>query len=184
MADDKNKYTRERGYKPDATDGDGDGLVQDATEFERVEGYKPDARDGDGDGNVQDGTVFERAADTELSLEEQKVAKAKGTPKPVKAADHVVSGKDKDDVILSAAVYMNKYQRKSLTVHHLQRRLAEHGYGEAMGDKDGWYGENTKIAVTNYQQANQLEATGLMDAATFERIFAGDHNVNVLIDVD
>ena len=183
MAEDKNKYTVERGYKADATDGDGDGLVQDATEFERVEGYNPVARDGDGDGKVQDGTVFERAADTELSLDEQKAAKAKGKPKVVQAADHVVSGKDKDDVLLSAAVFKNERQRKSLTIHHLQRRLAEHGYGEAMGDKDGWYGDNTKIAVTNYQQANQIEATGLVDAVTFERIFAGDHNVNVIIDV-
>lgn len=184
MADDKKNDTEQRSYKADARDGDGDGLVQDATEFERVEGYNPDARDGDGDGLVQDGTVFERAAETELSLDEQKAAKAKGKPKPVQAADHVVSGKDKDDVLLSAAVFKNPYQRKSLTIHHLQRRLAEHGYGEAMGDKDGWYGENTKVAVANYQQANQIESTGLVDAVTFERIFAGDHNVNVIIDVD
>lgn len=32
--------------------------------------YKPDAVDGDGDGLVQDGTVFQREAGTELSEEE------------------------------------------------------------------------------------------------------------------
>jgi len=32
--------------------------------------YKPDATDGDGDGLVQDGTVFQREAGTELSEEE------------------------------------------------------------------------------------------------------------------
>lgn len=52
-------------FNPDATDGDGDGMVQDGTEFERPvgtqpEGFNPDATDGDGDGLVQDGTEFER----------------------------------------------------------------------------------------------------------------------------
>lgn len=32
--------------------------------------YKPDAIDGDGDGLVQDGTVFQREAGTELTEEE------------------------------------------------------------------------------------------------------------------
>ena len=52
-------------FNPNATDGDGDGMVQDGTQFERPadtlpEGFNPDARDGDGDGMVQDGTEFER----------------------------------------------------------------------------------------------------------------------------
>lgn len=177
-----------KGYKADTYDGDGDGMVQDGTEFERPEGYNIAARDGDGDGLVQDGTVFEREAGTELSADElasaveKKAAKGKTKDKPVQAANHVVSGNDKDDVVLSQAVYKNMYQRKSLTVHQLQRRLAELGYGEALGDKDGWYGENTKVAVENYQANNQFEVTGLMDAATFSAVFAGDHNVNVVID--
>lgn len=55
-------------FNPDATDGDGDGMVQDGTEFERPlgempEGFNPDATDGDGDGMVQDGTEFERPAE-------------------------------------------------------------------------------------------------------------------------
>lgn len=190
MVDDMNTD----GYKPDATDGDDDGRVQDATKHERYAGYKPNARDGDGDGLVQDGTAFEREKGTEMTLDEQKDAvddkpkrksttKEKQPAKPVKAANHVVGGGDKDDIYLSAAVYKHPTQRKSLTVHHLQRRLAEYGYGEAMGDKDGWYADNTKVAVTNYQQANQLEATGIVDAATFEMLFAGDHNVRVNIDV-
>lgn len=53
-------------FNPNATDGDGDGMVQDGTQFERPaepefpEGFKPDAKDGDGDGMIQDGTEFER----------------------------------------------------------------------------------------------------------------------------
>lgn len=55
-------------YNPNATDGDGDGMVQDGTKFERpvgeqLEGFNPEATDGDGDGLVQDGTEFERPVD-------------------------------------------------------------------------------------------------------------------------
>lgn len=95
-------------------------------------------------------------------------------------ASYVVSGADKDPVFLSACVYMNKFNRKSLTVHHLQRRLVELGYGDAAGDKDGWYGELTELAVKGFQTANAFEATGRMDAKTFEAIFAGDNNVEIM----
>jgi hypothetical protein len=180
------------GYKATAADGDGDGMVQDGTKFERPVGYNIAARDGDGDGKVQDGTVFEREAGTELTTEQldevvtKEKAKADKPAKsakenPIPSADHVVSGNDKDDVFLAQCVYKNQYARKSLTIHHLQRRLMELGYGDAMGDKDGWYGDNTKLAVTNYQQANQIEATGMMDERTIAAVFIGDHNVRVVI---
>lgn len=44
-------------------------------------GYKADARDGDGDGLVQDGTPFEREEGAELTAEEQKKAVKKSTKK-------------------------------------------------------------------------------------------------------
>jgi hypothetical protein len=55
-------------FDPNATDGDGDGLVQDGTKWERPvgtqpEGFDAEATDGDGDGLVQDGTPFERAVE-------------------------------------------------------------------------------------------------------------------------
>ena len=96
-------------------------------------------------------------------------------------ATHVVGLGDKDEVSLDACVYMNKYSRKSLTVHHLQRRLTELGYSEADSDKDGWYGELTMEAVKGFQGDNRLEVTGLMDADTFKRIFNGDPNVKVVV---
>jgi len=99
--------------------------------------------------------------------------------KPAAPARHVVTDADRDPVFLSACVYMNKFNRKSLTVHHLQRRLVELGYNDAVGDKDGWYGELTASAVSEFQKANRLEATGRMDAKTFEAVFAGDTNVEV-----
>lgn len=65
-------------FNPDATDGDGDGLVQDGTPFERPvgempEGFNPDAKDGDGDGMVQDGTEFERPVDEVITSKATKV---------------------------------------------------------------------------------------------------------------
>ena len=195
MSDNDKKQTKaeleDAGYKATASDGDGDGMVQDGTKFERPVGYNIAAKDGDGDGKVQDGTVFERDAGTELTAEQldEAVAKEKAkAEKPAKvkepvetSANHVVSGNDKDDVVLAQCIYKNQFARKSLTIHHLQRRLAELGYGEAMGDKDGWYGDNTKLAVSNYQQASQIESTGMMDEKTITAIFAGDPNVRVVI---
>jgi len=96
-------------------------------------------------------------------------------------ATHVVGLGDKDEVILAQCVYKNIYARKSLTVHHLQRRLAELGYGDASADLDGWYGDLTKDSVTQYQGDNNLEATGVMDADTLKRIFKGDPNVMVVV---
>jgi hypothetical protein len=102
--------------------------------------------------------------------------KAKAKPAPV---SHVVTNADADPVYLASCVYKNKYARKSLTVHHLQRRLVELGYNDAEGDKDGWYGELTALSVSAYQKDCGLESTGMMDADTFTKVFAGDSNVEV-----
>lgn len=104
-------------------------------------------------------------------------------PKPVKpkasSRSAVVSGGEKDEVFLANCVYKNVYARKSLTVHHLQRRLVELGYKEAYADKDGWLGDLTKLAITNFQKDKGLNATGQVDADTFKKIFEGDSNVNI-----
>lgn len=102
-------------------------------------------------------------------------------PKPKASSRAVVSGGDKDDVFLANCVYKNVYARKSLTVHHVQRRLVDLGYKEAYADKDGWLGDLTKLAITNFQKDSGLNATGNMDAATFTKLFDGDDNVNVVL---
>jgi hypothetical protein len=101
--------------------------------------------------------------------------------KPAAEATHVVGDGDYDQVFLKQCVYKNVYARKSLTVHHLQRRLGELGYGDATADRDGWYGDLTMESVKAFQGDNKLEANGIMDATTFERIFAGDPNVMVVL---
>jgi len=97
------------------------------------------------------------------------------------AAKHVVGKGDADDVYLAKCVYKNIYERKSLTIHHLQRRLEELGYKDVIGDKDGWLGDLTKIAIEKFQKDKGLDATGNVDADTFRKIFEGDSNVNVVI---
>lgn len=107
--------------------------------------------------------------------------KPKATPKPQEpAVSHVVSGNETDDVRLSSCVYKNMYARKSLTVHHVQRRLSELGYPDGGTDKDGWYGDMTKLAVAEFQKDKGIAGEGLMDADTLRALFEGDSNVTVI----
>ena len=91
----------------------------------------------------------------------------------------VVGGGAKDDVYLSRAIYKNLRQKRSLTVHHIQRRLKEWGFRAAYSDLDGFYGDKTKKSVTEFQEHLGLEVTGMMDAETMTHLFEGDTNVTV-----
>ena len=104
--------------------------------------------------------------------------KAKPKPAP-RTASPVVSGNATDTVHLSACVYKNTFARKSLSVHHLQRRLTELGYGEAGADRDGWYGDLTASAVTAWQVANKKNATGRVTLDDLKEIFAEDPYIEV-----
>lgn len=108
--------------------------------------------------------------------------KAPAVAAPAAVAYAVVGTGATDEVYLSKCVYKNQYARKSLTVHHLQRRLTELGYKEADSDKDGWYGDLTKHAVSELQADRGIEGSGVMNAETFAAIFDGDPNVTVIID--
>ena len=118
---------------------------------------------------------------------EEKPAKAKAkkssfsaqTPPPT--TPHVVSANETDNVFLSQCVYKSKVSRKSLTIHHLQRRLKEWGFKSAYTDKDGYYADKTKKSVAEFQEFVGLEVTGLMNAETFTQIFEGDTNVTVVL---
>lgn len=138
---------------------------------------------------VETPVVVEEVVEEVVVVEESTVA-PEPTPepepkpkasKPAAEATHIVGNGDYDQVFLKQCVYKNMYARKSLTVHHLQRRLGELGYGDATADRDGWYGDLTMESVKAFQGDNKLEATGMMDAKTFERIFAGDPNVKVVL---
>jgi hypothetical protein len=100
---------------------------------------------------------------------------------PQAAGPAVVSNNTVDYVRLSAIVFKNIHARKSLSVHHLQRRLNELGYTEAFADKDGYYGDKTREAVGRFQGDNNLPGGGLVDQGTIDLLFRGDPNV-LLID--
>lgn len=100
-------------------------------------------------------------------------------PKPATAS--VVSGKEVDDVALSSLVFKNHLNKKSLSVHHLQRRLNELGFTSAFLDKDGWFGDGTKIAIEDFRRSRELPQVGLIDAETLLAIFKDDKGVNVII---
>jgi len=133
--------------------------------------------------------IAEEPVVVELEEEVVEVPKPKkpATPKAPKPATSgvppttyaVVGGGEKDEVHLSRAIYKNMRQRRSLTVHHIQRRLKEWGFRDAYSERDGFYGDNTKKSVTEFQESLGLEVTGMMDAETMTRLFEGDTNVTV-----
>ena len=100
---------------------------------------------------------------------------------PQPAGPAVVSDGLVDEVKLSACVYKNLYAKKSLTVHHLQRRLNELGYTVAYGDRDGWYGEGTQRAIDAFREDRKIKSIGTIDAETFLAIFDGDPNVDPIV---
>lgn len=112
------------------------------------------------------------------------------TPEPVTVeepkahkptANQSVSGNGVDEVFLAYCIYKNVHARKSLSVHHLQRRLIELGFNDADADKDGWLGDETVSAIKKFQVSKGLEETGSVDATTLTKIFEGDHNVQVVL---
>jgi peptidoglycan hydrolase-like protein with peptidoglycan-binding domain len=118
--------------------------------------------------------------DFSVQAEEPKLVKKTPAAKKtvVSPKIHVVSGKFLDEVLVSKLVRSEKH-RKSLSVHHLQRRLAELGFREGLdGDRDGYYGEPTARAVAAWQKAEG--AKGDLDLAQAKKLFDGDLNVQVL----
>jgi hypothetical protein len=92
----------------------------------------------------------------------------------------VVSNSRVDAVHASKIIPHNKMQKKSLSVHHLQRRLVEWGFTDAFLDKDGYYGDHTTRAVSAFQNKLGLAETGLPDYETLDRVFEGDTNVQLM----
>ena len=62
-------------------------------------------------------------------------------------------------------------------VKEMQTRLKELSYGLGKYGIDGDFGSDTQAAVMKFQTDNRLEATGVYDAATHEKL-TGDHVIN------
>ena len=126
----------------------------------------------------------------EVTVEPAQAHEPEAMPEPVHvdepkaykpAANQSVSGNGIDEVFLVYCIYKNAYARKSLSIHHLQRRLIELGFNDADADKDGWLGDETVSAIKKFQASKGLEETGSVDATTLTKIFEGDHNVQVVL---
>lgn len=91
----------------------------------------------------------------------------------------VVGDGEKDEVSLSKVSYKNIVQKKSLSVHHIQRRLNERGYTDAFLDKDGFYGDKTKDAMAEFQKDNGLSGDGFATLESIMSLFENDSNVTV-----
>ena len=179
---------RDAEFRADATDGDGDGLVQDGTKWERAvgtqpEGFKADATDGDGDGKVQDGTEFEREVEVveevavvEEVVEEKPAAKkAAAASKGKKADPKSVPTVLGSDITVSRAkmVYKSLFEHNSRSVGVAQIRLIELGYASAGADKRGYLGDPTLEAIKEFAEDNGLEANDLTNEALVKAIFQG-----------
>jgi peptidoglycan hydrolase-like protein with peptidoglycan-binding domain len=128
-------------------------------------------------------TPFDTTVNDEPVVESAPIQSAKtSTPQPKRTpspAGQVFSGQPVDGVYLSMCIFKNMNQRKSLTLHHIQRRLEELGYQDAALDYDGFYGDLTKAGVAAYQKDYGLAGDGVLDMATLESIFQDDPNVEV-----
>lgn len=113
-----------------------------------------------------------------VALEEVATVVAPASTAPT-SEFHVVGGGSVDVVYVSKIVFKNVYQKKSLSVHHLQRRLVEWGFMDAFADKDGYFGDLTQKSVIEFQTKVGLEPTGIADFETLTRLFENDSNVIV-----
>lgn len=98
---------------------------------------------------------------------------------PTPAGPAVVSNAERDIVKASAIVYKNEVARKSLSVHHLQRRLVELGFQDASKDKDGYFGLLTRRALVLFQEKNGLDPDGVASIGTLTKLFKDDPNVEI-----
>lgn len=101
--------------------------------------------------------------------------------KPARKPSAVVGKGETDEVVFSRAVPLSEARtRKSLTIHHLQRRLTELGF--FVSDIDGRWQAGTQGAVEAWQK-KQGDAAGRLTPKQFLAIFEDDPNVTAVIDI-
>lgn len=92
-----------------------------------------------------------------------------------KSARHIVSGGVVDQVRVSR---LGPGTNKSLSVHHVQRRLTEWGYADVYRDRDAFWREGTTDALDAFKRDEKLEDFELRDVLA--RLFENDANVEVV----
>lgn len=98
---------------------------------------------------------------------------------PQARGPHVRGDGETDEVRLDAVEYQNQFNRRSLSVWHVQRRLNELGHSTG-SETGGYYSTQTGGAMEDFQRGCGLSATGMPDAASLARLFEGDPNVTLI----
>ncbi|UVG35087.1 hydrolase [Microbacterium phage Cece] len=115
----------------------------------------------------------------------QESATAGGAEPAARVIAHnaVVGAGDTDTIHYSKARVPGPTEgRKSVTVLHIQRRLADEGFSEAASAPGGRYEALTTLAVSKYQESLGAEPTGVLTRAQFEELFRDDPNVSLVQD--
>ena len=105
-------------------------------------------------------------------------AKVEETPKlePAPKSAYAVVGRDVQDEVHLTVGYGSG---KSLTAHHIQRRLAERGFGEVYRDRDGFWRDGTDDALFQFRTSRNLpEDASMREILT--SLFENDDNVKIV----
>ena len=108
-------------------------------------------------------------------------APAKETKVPVESPRRLIASGEETDEVRTSALVSGAYGRKSLSVHHLQARLADLGYHEASADQDGDLGMLTTSSINLWQKDHGYDVGPLTIEQT-HALFDGDINVIVVVD--
>ncbi len=88
---------------------------------------------------------------------------------------YAVVGKGVQDPVVAS---IGAGSNKSLTVHHIQRRLVERGFGEVYRDRDGFWREGTTDALNAFKESQGLQDAEHIDV--LRALFENDDNVEIV----
>jgi hypothetical protein len=116
---------------------------------------------------------LEEAPKPEAAPAEPVKAKRVAKPEAPKSPNARIMGRGPDPVRVSTGLGSGK----SLTTHHIQRRLIERGFPSVYEDRDGFWREGTQSALNAF-----ADVQGLSEAShrqILESLFENDDNVEL-----
>lgn len=122
--------------------------------------------------------VIEVVAEPEPEVEVEVVAEPEPEPEvlaePEVEEDPVKNPEESFEVSVKvSALTFSPRRRNSESVAMLQRRLSDLGYAAARSDLRGWFHENTRKALEEWQADNGAEVTGICDLDEMRYLFDG-----------
>lgn len=124
--------------------------------------------------NGEAATPESEAADAESATLESSPVRARTVPASPKGL--AVSRKGVDDVLATVGEGSNK----SLSAHHVQRRLVERGYAkDVYRDRDGFWRAGTTAALEAFKRDESFDSEAT-HRQVLEALFENDENVRVV----